>query len=110
MENIRPHQVMAGIGRKQGRGSRIVVYTVGRQLTADRRCINGFCMGLTMCAGFKPAVGSIVQVDDVEVEVELEAAVLHRAHVDECLVVDIRRNRHCVVAEQILLAAVEVVE
>ena len=45
--------------------------SVGSKLPTDGG-INGFCMGLTMCAGFKPAVGSIVQVDDVEVEVELD--------------------------------------
>ena len=55
-------------------------------------------------------VGEIACFHNVEAEVELEAGIAHGAYIDECLVEKIWRHRYLVVAEQILLASVEVVE
>ncbi len=55
-------------------------------------------------------VGEIARVDSVECDVELKSGVFHRAHIHVCLVEQIRRYRHLIVAQQILLAAVEIVE
>ena len=43
-------------------------------------------------------------------DIELETAVFHRAHVDEGRREKIGRNRHVVVAEKVFLGAVEIVE
>ena len=55
-------------------------------------------------------IREVLGVDGTEVKVNLNTGVLHRSHIDKCLVEEIGRHRHLVVAEQILLTTVEIVD
>ena len=62
------------------------------------------------CPHETDVVAEVFCIHGFEVQVELKTRVLHRSHVDECLVEEERRNAHFVVAQQVLLPTAEVVE
>ena len=55
-------------------------------------------------------VREVLGIDSLEIDVYLDTRILHCTYIDKGLVEEVRRYRHLIVSEQVLLLAVEIVD